>query len=82
LQLCAKNGGKGKPEYRIPALIFGSFFVPIGLLYVICTDRPFDCTLMPSQLVWLVRASEDSLDNAHHWIQHLRIWDDDDIVRD
>ena len=34
-QLAAKNGGAGKPEYRIPALIFGSFFVPIGLLYVL-----------------------------------------------
>jgi len=31
--LSAKNGGKGKPEYRIPALIFGSFFVPIGLFW-------------------------------------------------
>lgn len=32
LKLSQRNGGKGKPEYRIPALIFGSFFVPIGLL--------------------------------------------------
>ena len=32
LQLSVKNGGKGKPEFRVPALIFGSFFVPIGLL--------------------------------------------------
>ncbi|KAG6831201.1 hypothetical protein H0H87_005917 [Tephrocybe sp. NHM501043] len=32
--LADKNGGKGKPEMRIPALFFGSFFVPIGLLYV------------------------------------------------
>ncbi|KAG9219127.1 hypothetical protein CCMSSC00406_0001537 [Pleurotus cornucopiae] len=31
--LSAKNGGVGKPEMRVPALIFGSFFVPIGLLY-------------------------------------------------
>ncbi|KAG2369917.1 multidrug resistance protein 4 [Suillus spraguei] len=31
--LAAKNGGKGKPEMRIPALIFGSFFVPVGLLW-------------------------------------------------
>ena len=32
LQLSNRNGGKGKPEFRIPALIFGSLFVPIGLL--------------------------------------------------
>ncbi|KAH0840060.1 major facilitator superfamily domain-containing protein [Lanmaoa asiatica] len=33
-RLAAKNGGQGKPEMRIPALIFGSFFAPIGLLQV------------------------------------------------
>ncbi|KAI6105693.1 major facilitator superfamily domain-containing protein [Pisolithus sp. B1] len=32
-RLIAKNDGKGKPEMRIPALIFGSFFVPVGLLW-------------------------------------------------
>ncbi|KAH7916329.1 major facilitator superfamily domain-containing protein [Hygrophoropsis aurantiaca] len=31
--LSKKNGGKGKPEMRVPALIFGSFFVPIGLFW-------------------------------------------------
>ncbi|TFK38130.1 multidrug resistance protein 4 [Crucibulum laeve] len=31
--LAAKNGGVGKPEMRIPALFFGSFFVPIGLFW-------------------------------------------------
>ncbi|KAH7886796.1 major facilitator superfamily domain-containing protein [Phlebopus sp. FC_14] len=31
--LASKNGGVGKPEMRIPALIFGSFFVPIGLFW-------------------------------------------------
>ncbi|KAF9447358.1 MFS general substrate transporter [Macrolepiota fuliginosa MF-IS2] len=31
--LAAKNGGKGKPEMRMPALFFGSFFIPIGLLW-------------------------------------------------
>lgn len=30
--LADRNGGKGTPEMRIPALIFGSFFVPVGLL--------------------------------------------------
>ncbi|KAF9004015.1 major facilitator superfamily domain-containing protein [Cyathus striatus] len=28
-----RNGGKGTPEMRIPSLIFGSFFVPIGLFW-------------------------------------------------
>ncbi|KAF9222102.1 MFS general substrate transporter [Gyrodon lividus] len=31
--LAKRNGGKGKPEMRVPALIFGSFFVPIGLFW-------------------------------------------------
>ncbi|KAE9388907.1 multidrug resistance protein 4 [Gymnopus androsaceus JB14] len=31
--LASKNGGKGKPEMRIPALAFGSLFVPIGLFW-------------------------------------------------
>jgi len=31
--LADRNGGKGKPEMRIPPLIFGSFFIPIGLLW-------------------------------------------------
>lgn len=33
-QLADRNGGVGTPEMRIPSLIFGSFFVPIGLLCV------------------------------------------------
>ncbi|KAG2361263.1 multidrug resistance protein 4 [Suillus spraguei] len=33
LHLAAKNGGIGKPEMRIPALIFGSLFAPVGLLW-------------------------------------------------
>ncbi|KXN82226.1 hypothetical protein AN958_02917 [Leucoagaricus sp. SymC.cos] len=32
-QLSAKNGGVGKPEMRIPALSFGSLFIPIGLFW-------------------------------------------------
>ena len=34
-QLAQKNGGVGTPEMRIPALFFGSLFVPVGLLYVL-----------------------------------------------
>ncbi|EJF56590.1 MFS general substrate transporter [Dichomitus squalens LYAD-421 SS1] len=29
----ARKHGKGKPEFRIPSLIFGSFFVPIGVFW-------------------------------------------------
>ncbi|THH31632.1 hypothetical protein EUX98_g2527 [Antrodiella citrinella] len=32
-KMSANNGGKGKPEFRIPALIFGSLFVPVGLFW-------------------------------------------------
>ncbi|KZT65998.1 MFS general substrate transporter [Daedalea quercina L-15889] len=32
-KLAKRNGGKGTPEMRIPALIFGSLFVPIGLFW-------------------------------------------------
>lgn len=35
VQLASKNGGVGKPEMRIPALFFGSFFIPIGVLCVV-----------------------------------------------
>ncbi|KAK7437926.1 hypothetical protein VKT23_018361 [Stygiomarasmius scandens] len=31
--LAQKNNGVGKPEMRIPALFFGSFFVPVGLFW-------------------------------------------------
>ncbi|KAG1850207.1 major facilitator superfamily domain-containing protein [Suillus subalutaceus] len=33
IYLAAQNGGKGTPEMRIPALIFGSLFVPVGLFW-------------------------------------------------
>ncbi|KZV69849.1 multidrug resistance protein 4 [Peniophora sp. CONT] len=33
LHLVEKNGGVSKPEYRLPALIFGSLFAPIGLFW-------------------------------------------------
>ncbi|TFK72091.1 multidrug resistance protein 4 [Pluteus cervinus] len=31
--LARKNGGKGKPEMRIPAMFLGSLFVPIGIFW-------------------------------------------------
>ncbi|KAJ7368886.1 major facilitator superfamily domain-containing protein [Mycena albidolilacea] len=33
IHLAKKNGGKGEPEMRIPALIVGSLFVPVGLFW-------------------------------------------------
>ncbi|KAG1741290.1 multidrug resistance protein 4 [Suillus lakei] len=33
IYLAAKNGGNGKPEMRVPALILGSLFVPVGLFW-------------------------------------------------
>ncbi|KAF8187344.1 major facilitator superfamily domain-containing protein [Mycena galopus ATCC 62051] len=44
---------KGELEMRIPALIFGSLFVPVGLLW----------------LVRLVGSGKDPLNNAHHRIR-------------
>ncbi|KAJ3554507.1 hypothetical protein NM688_g3075 [Phlebia brevispora] len=35
--LSSRNGGQGKPEYRIPALIFGSLFVP--LVRLVCSSQ-------------------------------------------
>ncbi|TFK26555.1 multidrug resistance protein 4 [Coprinopsis marcescibilis] len=32
-KLTARNGGVGTPEMRIPALFFGSWFVPIGIFW-------------------------------------------------
>ncbi|KAI9513187.1 multidrug resistance protein 4 [Russula earlei] len=31
--LAARNGGQGKPEMRVPAILFGAFIVPIGLFW-------------------------------------------------
>jgi hypothetical protein len=33
IKLANRNAGQGKPEMRVPALIFGSLFVPVGLLW-------------------------------------------------
>ena len=75
-QLADKNGGKGKPEMRMPALIFGSFFVPIGLLYA----WPYFFGVQGinfvfvNKLVRLVCPSEASLDYADDWHWDFRFW--------
>jgi len=33
LRLAARNGGVGKPEFRMPPMLVGSFLVPIGLFW-------------------------------------------------
>jgi len=38
-QLAARNGGQGKPEMRVPAILVGSLIIPIGLLYVTIFSR-------------------------------------------
>ena len=38
-QLAARNGGQGKPEMRVPAILVGSLIIPIGLLYVSMFSR-------------------------------------------
>ncbi|KAH9853266.1 MFS polyamine transporter [Lenzites betulinus] len=38
-RLCARNGGVGKPEFRLPSLIPGSIMLPIGLFIVGWTAR-------------------------------------------
>ena len=37
--LSAKNGGVGKPEYRLPSMVPGSFFLPAGLFITGWTAR-------------------------------------------
>ncbi|THH12222.1 hypothetical protein EW145_g147 [Phellinidium pouzarii] len=46
-RLSAKNGGVGKPEMRIPALIIASFFVPIGLFWYGWSARASVHWIMP-----------------------------------
>jgi len=80
-QLADKNGGVGKPEMRMPALFFGSFFIPVGLLCVsIWTALAYFSLLVyntvSKKLVWLVRTSRNSLDNAHCWLWNFRFWQD------
>jgi hypothetical protein len=51
----AKSGGVGKPEMRIPTLIVGSFFIPIGLLCVLHR------ILMPNKLLTTFTVGTDGL---------------------
>lgn len=78
----AKNGGVGKPEMRIPTLIVGSFFIPIGLL---CALHPYtsvsDRSSPLSQMVRMVCGGKDPLDHAHHRYRNIRIWPYDLLVR-
>lgn len=64
--LVDRNGGIGKPEMRLPAMIFGSIFVPIGLLCVIHT-LPYSNSLAAMyQLLWMVCTSANPLDRSYN----------------
>ncbi|KAI0368400.1 MFS polyamine transporter [Pilatotrama ljubarskyi] len=39
-RLCARNGGVGKPEYRLPMMMPGSILLPVGLFITGWTARP------------------------------------------
>ena len=69
----AKNNGVGTPEMRIPVLIIGSLFIPVGLLYVsyLCPDGWHLLTI--PQLVWMVCSCEDPLDHAYNWYRNFRL---------
>lgn len=32
-KMCARNGGVGRPEFRIPLMVFPAIFVPVGLFW-------------------------------------------------
>lgn len=65
---------------RIPTLIVGSFFIPIGLLYVLHSQTSDSCSLL-SQLVRMVCGCEDPLDHAYHWYWNIWLWPYDLLVR-
>jgi hypothetical protein len=47
LKLTEKNGGKTEPEFRLPATIFGSFLVSIGLFWFAWTTFPWVHWILP-----------------------------------
>lgn len=46
-KLCAKNGGQGLPEFRLPILIFGACIIPVGLFWYGWSARPNVHWIMP-----------------------------------
>ncbi|KXN82227.1 hypothetical protein AN958_02918 [Leucoagaricus sp. SymC.cos] len=57
--LSAKNGGVGKPEMRIPALFFGSLFVPVGLFSL--NFAYTSSSLLLSSTLWAPTANQNLL---------------------
>ncbi|KAL4977330.1 putative MFS transporter [Aspergillus desertorum] len=47
-RLCAKNGGRGLPEHRLPVLLVGAVLVPIGLLWYGWSARSSIHWIMPN----------------------------------
>ncbi|BCS18491.1 putative MFS transporter [Aspergillus puulaauensis] len=48
VRLCAKNGGRGLPEYRLPVLMVGAILVPIGLFWYAWSARKSIHWIMPN----------------------------------
>ena len=46
-KLCERNGGQGRPEFRLPVLILGALMVPVGLLWYGWSARPSIHWIMP-----------------------------------
>ncbi|KAL4795383.1 major facilitator superfamily domain-containing protein [Aspergillus venezuelensis] len=47
-RLCAKNGGRGLPEYRLPILVVGALLIPIGLFWYGWSARSDIHWIMPN----------------------------------
>lgn len=46
-KLCSQHGGRGLPEFRLPALMIGAVIIPIGLLWYGWSARPNVHWIMP-----------------------------------
>ena len=46
-KLCKENGGQGRPEFRLPVLVLGALFIPVGLLWYGWSARPSIHWIMP-----------------------------------
>ncbi|KAI0686159.1 MFS polyamine transporter [Earliella scabrosa] len=55
-RLSEKNGGEGKPEYRLPSMVPGVVLLPIGLLIVGWTAQPNIHWIVPDIAIALVGA--------------------------
>ncbi len=47
MKLCKKNGGQGRPEFRLPVLTIGALMVPVGLFWYGWSARSTIHWIMP-----------------------------------